>query len=374
MKVLVLCKRYSTGRDSLGDRYGRLYNLPRELARLGWQVDVRSLSYRSRVAGEGWSSLAGFDWRDYAFSPVGLMAYRADVLDVIRRPDIVWSSSDALHCVIGDRVASRLGVPHVVDLYDDYESFGLTRFPFLRGEMRAAFDRAAALTVVSRSLMEIVKERQRQGIRLIHVPNGVDEAPTIFGRDELLRRLGLASGVRLVGAVGALDPTRGIGDLFEAFFRLCDSYSDLHLVLAGRESGATRRVRHPRIHRLGQVPHQEARSVLAALDVSVVCNRDSRFARACHPMKLVESISAGVPVVAAEVGEVARVLRAWPECLYPSGDVPALVHRIAGQLGSPRRIDPTVVQSWAEVAVSLAAALQGAVGRQQSTLSGLIRT
>src|SRR5690606_38584229 len=174
----------------------------------------------------------------------------------------------------------KLGVPHVVDLYDDYESFGLTQLPGLRRAFRAACVRADGLTVVSTTLMETLTSLHGRGIRQWHIPNGVSIGALPFDRTGLLERLGLPRDARLIGMVGALDPSRGVADLFNAFAKLAPAIPELHLVLAGRESGPTRDIRHPRIHRMGMLPHSEAMAVLAALDVSVVCNRDSRFSRA----------------------------------------------------------------------------------------------
>src|SRR5690606_28050444 len=163
----------------------------------------------------------------------------------------------------------------------------------LRRAFRAACARAYGLTVVSATLMETLSSLHGDGIRQWHIPNGVSVGALPFDRAGLLARLGLPGDARLIGMVGALDRSRGVADLFDAFTRLAPIIPELHLVLAGRESGPTRDIRQPRIHRMGMLPHPEAIAVLAALDVSVVCNRDSRFSRACHPMKLIESAAVG---------------------------------------------------------------------------------
>lgn len=363
MRVLVLCKRYSTGKDSAGERYGRLFHLPAGLARNGWDVEVLSLSYRLRsVAFEGLST-PGFAWQDVALNPAGLLAYRRSLQrQQGAPPDVVWSSSDALHAVLGDRIARALRRPHVIDLYDDYEAFGMTRLPGMRQALRSACRRAAGLTVVSRTLIETCAARMAPLPAQHHLPNGVIAAPLPFDRAALLRRLGLGPGVRLVGAVGALDASRGIDDLFEAFEILAASHPEVHLLLVGREYGPTLARRHPRIHRLGVVPHAEALAILAALDVSVVCNRDGAFARACHPMKLVESAMVGTPVVAAAVGEVARLLDQRPESLYPPGDAAVLAAHVAGQLVSPRPPDPALARSWDDLSRDLGRVLDAAAG------------
>lgn len=362
MKVLVLCKRFSTGKDSLGERYGRLFHLPAGLVRQGWDVSVMSLSYRRWSGVVEVTPAPGFVWRDFPVGPAGLWAYRAAVASLkASPPDVVWSSSDSLHAVVGDRVARALRVPHVIDLYDDYEAFGLTRLPGLRRGLRSACVRAAGLTVVSHALMEINAKRMPSLAAQNYLPNGVAPISATTDRSRLRRRLGLPDAARLVGAVGALDPSRGIGDLFDAFELLAEGNPDVHLVLVGREQGPTRARRHPRIHRLGVVPHSEALDIIASLDVSVVCNRDGAFACACHPMKLVESAMVGTPVVAAAVGEVARLLHDHSESLYAPGDARSLAERIMGQLESPQPPDQALARHWDDLANDLSRILWGTI-------------
>lgn len=354
MKILVLCKRFSTGKDSLLDRYGRLFNLPEGLAALGWEVEVMSIAYRMRRKAGGGLLAPRFEWKDFPLSPFGLCAYFKTLSRAGQYgPDIVWSSSDAPHAIIGDRVARSLGVPHVIDLYDDYESFGLTKIPGMRPAFRNACRRASAITVVSEVLAGIVSERISFARRIHHLPNGVAPFQSCLGRAGLLEFLGLPPGSRLVGAVGALDDGRGIGDLFDAFDILSAEMPDLHLVLVGKERGRSLLRRGPRIHRLGVVSHSLAMSILAALDVSVVCNRDGAFARSCHPMKLVEAISVQTPVVAAAVGEVRRLLASRPDSLFEPGDPVSLARRIAGHLRQPKALDPALAKRWDEVSKKL---------------------
>lgn len=43
MNIHLLCKRYYTNKDLLNDRFGRLYHLPVQLARLGAEVSVTAI-------------------------------------------------------------------------------------------------------------------------------------------------------------------------------------------------------------------------------------------------------------------------------------------------------------------------------------------
>lgn len=367
MKVVMLCKRYSTGRDSLRDRYGRLFHLPAGLAQLGWDVQVFSLSYRSVSTPADVAMPSGLRWEDHSLGIRSLLDYRKAILRAgDGQPDVVWSSSDALNAVIGNWLARSLKVPHVIDLYDDYEAFGLTRLPGLRRMLRNACKSASALTVVSGTLMETMRKRLRTSPVQHLIPNGVGVRSLAFGKQDLLSRLGLPRNSRLVGVVGALDPGRGIDDVFDAFEIVSNRRSDVHLVLVGVERGPTLGRTHDRLHRLGPVPHDDALAIIASLEVSVVCNRDGLFARACHPMKLVESAGLGVPVVAAAVGEVARLLAGRPDALYSPGDSGDLAEKIMAQLDSPRPLDPGMARSWSEVSADLSAALKASVLRSKA--------
>ena len=140
------------GQDVIADRYARLYELPRGLAEAGHQVLVSCLSYqptgRTRrvdpVTGSG-----SLTWRGYDAGPLwigGLPAYwrvlRHDLGDFA--PDVLLGGSDAPHAVLTHQLARRLGRPYVLDLYDNFDSFGLTQLPGLRPLYRRSLRNAGA--------------------------------------------------------------------------------------------------------------------------------------------------------------------------------------------------------------------------------------
>jgi len=106
------------------------------------------------------------------------------------------------------------------------------------------------------------------------------------------------------------------------------------------------------------LPHSQVPLLLRALDVGVVCNRDSSFGRACHPQKLVEMAACGLPLVAAAVGDAARLLGAQPKCLYTSGNAFELADRIATQLLRPQLPDSTIGADWSSLGRRLANLLE----------------
>src|SRR5690606_12486148 len=171
-------------------------------------------------------------------------------------PDIILGASDALHIVLARFLANRLRIPYAVDLYDNFESFGLTRIPLLRTLYRQAIRDAEAVSCVSRGLESLVrKDYGARGIveTLESTVAGNDFTP--LDRNACRQALGLPPSAMLIGTAGALDESRGISDLFHAFELLAPRQDRLHLVLAG---SLGRRVRLPessRVHYLGPLPH-----------------------------------------------------------------------------------------------------------------------
>lgn len=387
VRILVLSKRQTTGKDLLDDHYGRLYEIPAGLAARGHAVVGVALSYRRRD--EGWrfgdadsclgrgrrrgnqaeqrpepppgrsaeraflpaDDRPGVAWLGVNALPWGLWRYPRQLARIATdfRPDVVWACSDAFHAIVGALFSRATGVPLVVDLYDDFEAFAATRLPGVTPAFRAACRRAAGLTVVSRTLRDHVAAAYGIRAPATVVGNGV-RRDLFHPRDRGPARaaLGLPADARLVGTAGALNADRDIGTLFEAFVALADADPLLHLVVAGPRDGTPARYRHPRIVDLGVLPLERVPELFAALDVAVVCNRDSAFGRHCFPLKFHEIVACGTPVVVARVGDVATILAADPDRLYAPGDAADLARRIAAQLTTLRPTTDLLAPGWDE--------------------------
>lgn len=338
MRILVLCKRQYTGKDLLGDRYGRLFELPASLAAAGHEVAGIALSYRRRSNGlHAWADHPRLRWQsvDLALPGwCGLTDYRRTVHATLAgfAPDVIWAGSDVYHVIYGVRLAQHHGLPVVVDLYDQYESFAASLLPGVRTAYRVACRQATGLTVVSGVLADWVRDCCGRDDAVI-LRNAV-RTDLFHPQDRCVARheLGLPIDGRLIGTAGALVCSRGIEDLLHAFAMLAGRDERLWLVLAGPRDRCVRKFRHPRLIDLGLLAHERVPQMLVALDVGVVCNRDTAFGRHCDPLKLIELNACGTPVVAAAVGEVARLLAHAPGSLYPAGDATALAERLAVRL------------------------------------------
>jgi uncharacterized SAM-binding protein YcdF (DUF218 family) len=101
---------------------------------------------------------------------------------------------------------------------------------------------------------------------------------------------------------------------------------DASFVLIGPEQvdvGGLRR--RPNIHLLGQRPHAELASYIAAFDVALVPYRIAEYTENVYPAKMNEYLAMGKPVIATDLAEVRRFNREHGELVRIAGDADALV-------------------------------------------------
>lgn len=342
MRILVLSKRQYMGKDLFDDAYGRFYELPLELAERGHEVWGVCASYRRRreAVHEGRRGRARVCWQAINVSPLAPWSLPRWTRAVERaaketRPDVVWACSDAFHAIVGVGIQRRLGVPCVVDLYDNFESYGATAIPGVRPWFRARVREAAGITCVSRALEGYVCTNYGVQGKTIVLENGVSPAFRPLERKACRRRFGVPAGAKVIGTAGAIDAQRGIEVLFEAFLQLAPRDPELYLLLAGPRARNVRIPSHERVLYLGQLPLDEVPHVIGAMNVSVVCNKRSAFGEFCFPQKLYEVVACGVPPLVANTSGVTELLARAPRNRYEPESVRSLVAGIEALLAEP---------------------------------------
>jgi teichuronic acid biosynthesis glycosyltransferase TuaH len=191
------------------------------------------------------------------------------------------------------------GVRNVLYGTDDYVAgahLTRNRVAHLRADERRALQAADAVIAVSPALAE---RWRGMGARVTVVPNG---AAVAHYAD--VRRATPAAGVDLpgpvAGLVGHLSARIDMG-LLEAVAGECS------LLLVGSRDPAWEPERFPRLVArdrvawVGQQPYEALPGYLRRVDVGIVPYVDSTFNRASFPLKTLEYLAAGLPVVSTDL-------------------------------------------------------------------------
>jgi glycosyltransferase involved in cell wall biosynthesis len=264
-------------------------------------------------------------------------------------PDFIYERA-ALYGTAGAVVAKALNVPLLVELNAPlaveqaaYRGNGL-------GDLGAQAERwalgqADAVLAVSAPLRDHVLDLGIDPAKVHVIPNGVNTdlfhpAPP----DAALRaRLGLGEGP-VLGFVGGLRPWHGIESLPEILSRVSARHPGARLVVAGDgplREGLTRGLIERGLREqavfTGALPHDEVPAVIRQFDVALAPYPALEHAFYFSPLKLFEYMACGVPVVAANCGQIADVIRDGETgLLHAPGDLAALAAACDRLLGSAK--------------------------------------
>jgi glycosyltransferase involved in cell wall biosynthesis len=246
-------------------------------------------------------------------------------------PDVVHSHGYRSD-VVGAAGARQAGVPTVSTVHG-FTGGGWKNRLYERLQCRAlrAFD---AVVAVAMPLAERLALAGVPRERLHVIPNAFGGGTTFVTRADARQMLGVAEGVLHIGFVGRLGREKGADVLIDAIHRLAERNLVVSIVGDGRERRALERQAAAlgleeivRFH--GLMP--DAARLLRAFDVLVLSSRTEGT-----PIVLLESMAAGVPVVAARVGGVPDVVTSRDALLVPPEQPELLASAIASVLRAPR--------------------------------------
>jgi len=166
-----------------------------------------------------------------------------------------------------------------------------------------------------------------------HIPNGIEQIPPVPLRPADLPTQYMAYVGRIAFTTHAVDV------LIEA---LTHTRSTMPFVIAG--SGPDSEMARQQLHQknlmsrciwLGHVPSTTAHAVIAHAHATVDPVRDTPAAAARYPLKIVESLAYGVPVITSPVGDRATLIGVNGR-LVPAGSARALADAIDALSEQPR--------------------------------------
>lgn len=276
-------------------------SLPRRLRSLEQRVATSDLLGLRPV----WRDLAvmPYIWRDLAAQAVRSPAPVFWAADLDALPPAVWASA----VCPGSRV-----IFDSHELFADLDYLDAKQRPYWREVAREFVPQADLVIAVGAAFGErLVLD---YGARRVEVVQSLVPEGWSSGRD-IRRHLGLSDDVPLVVHVGNVAENRNPGLAID----ILRAQPDLHFVFLGevrvdglkdrflRSSGEVQ----DRLHFVEPVPPEHLRSFIGSADATVILYspRTSLNLELTMPNKLFDSLGAGLPVVVAAGGELARFVR-----------------------------------------------------------------
>lgn len=342
MRILWLAKRQTTGQDSISARFGRLFHLPRELGRRGHQVCWEALSYQPRRSVRWVES--SFQINSTNLFPSFGVSYWRHLLSSAQtfRPEVVVGSSDIPYLILAAVLAARLGVPYIVDLFDNFESYQSYHLPGAARGFRKALAGAKFISCVSESLAVEISQRH-PSVPVVVLENGVDP--------EFFRPGAKVSGpFPVFGYAGALSENRGLSLLFAAWPEVRKTIPQARLRMVGKKhSGFPRRFPEGITYE-GRIAHQKMREFLSQIDIALVPTQAGTFGSYAFPIKFYEALACGVPVLTSDQGPLGKILADYPELTFKAGDQRDLASRMITLAQHSPKCPALLAPSWKDLA------------------------
>ena len=262
--------------------------------------------------------------------------------------ELIHAHSPSLNGLPALWAGRRLGLPVIYEVRTLWEDAAVNNGTFTEGSLRYRVSRALETIVLRRANRVVAicegirSEVASRGLppgRVAVVPNGVGTEwfePRPRATD-LAARLGLGEGP-VFGYIGSFSRYEGLPFLIEAFPELLARFPGARLLLVGggRDEQAVRaatRRAGAAVLMPGRVLQERVRDFYTLVDVFVLPRRRIRLTELVTPLKPLEAMAMGIPVLASDIGGHAELVSDGDTGLLFKAESPESLVEQASRLG-----------------------------------------
>ncbi len=313
MKILVLAKRFTSGKDSVKDNFGRVIRLFEQVAE---KHDVTIIEADHARKERFDAAIGKMKIKVVPFSLIKLLSYFLHVKgEASKGYDMIYATSHPAFGAVALLMKKLWGIQIAYDIQDNYEAYTSNPiFIYLS-------DSAAKNSTLVSCASNIIAEKARIFNKNVTVvPNGYDPAVCKpLNKKACRKKLGLPLNAKIIAYTGSSE-YRGIEKLVKGFEKLRQKRNDIYLLMVG--SGIKKafpKLKGNRILTLESMPYEELFAAVNAADAMVMPYPKNKFTEVMlAPYKLVEYMACRKPIVLSDTWEMKKLA---PRFVFKEGDI-----------------------------------------------------
>jgi glycosyltransferase involved in cell wall biosynthesis len=271
------------------------------------------------------------------------------------RPQVLHAATDHRNGSVAHAVRDRTGTPFVYEVRGFLEETWASRDPKRVGSQRHVLQRereaflmreADAVVTLAETMAAEIVERGVPREKIWLAPNAVDDSLLTAQYDgaSFRRAMGIEDREIVVGSVSSIVAYEGFATLLRAAALLRDQGNPVRVLIVG--DGAERDNLLELVEELrlkdailpGRVGPEEALQAQDAIDIFVCPREDLRVTRLVTPLKPVEAMALGKPVVLSDLPALSELVGSdGAGLLVPPGDPAELAKALAALAEDPAR-------------------------------------
>jgi glycosyltransferase involved in cell wall biosynthesis len=293
------------------------------------------------------------------------------------RPQVLHAATDHRNGSVAHAVRDRTGTPFVYEVRGFLEETWASRDPVRVGSQRHVLQRereaflmneADAVVTLAETMATEIVERGVPRERIHLAPNAVDDSLLTAHYDgaAFRREMGIGDKEIVVGSVSSIVAYEGFATLLRAAALLRDEGAPVRVLIVG--DGTERANLLELVEELnltsailpGRVGPEEALQAQDAIDIFVCPREDLRVCRLVTPLKPVEAMALGKPVVLSDLPALSELVGSdGAGLLVPPGDPGELAKALAAlsqdparrsEMGEAGRAEVAAKRTWSRVA------------------------